>query len=66
MIQLFQNVKGVTTAIDKSENDNWFNILPPFKQEKFTESIINQLFTNINFASCIVPEKAIKRAAAYV
>lgn len=37
MIQLFQNIKGVTTAIDKPENGTWVNILPPFKQEEFTD-----------------------------
>ncbi len=37
MIQLFHNINGVTTAIDKPENGTWVNILPPFKQEEFTE-----------------------------
>ncbi len=37
MIQLFQNINGVTTAIDKPEHGTWVNILPPFKQEEFTD-----------------------------
>ncbi len=37
MVQLFQNINGVTTAIDKPENGTWVNILPPFKQEEFTD-----------------------------
>ena len=37
MIQLFHNINGVTTAVDKPENGTWVNILPPFKQEEFTE-----------------------------
>jgi magnesium transporter len=37
MIQLFKNIEGVTTSVDKPENGTWVNILPPFKQEEFTE-----------------------------
>ncbi|WP_336514374.1 magnesium transporter CorA family protein [Pollutibacter soli] len=37
MIQLFHNINGVTTAVDKPENGTWVNILPPFKQEEFTD-----------------------------
>lgn len=37
MIQLFKNVSGVTTEIDKVENGAWINILPPLKHEEFTE-----------------------------
>lgn len=37
MIQLFKNIEGVTTTVDKPENGTWVNILPPFKQEEFTE-----------------------------
>ena len=37
MIQLFHNFNGVNTAVDKPENGTWVNILPPFKQEEFTE-----------------------------
>ncbi len=37
MIQLFKNIEGVTTSVDKPENGIWVNILPPLKQEEFTE-----------------------------
>jgi len=37
VIQLFKNIEGVTTTVDKPENGTWVNILPPFKQEEFTE-----------------------------
>jgi magnesium transporter len=37
MVQLFQNINGVTTAIDRPGNGTWVNILPPFKQEEFTD-----------------------------
>lgn len=37
MIQFFKNIEGVTTSVDKPENGTWVNILPPFKQEEFTE-----------------------------
>ena len=37
MIQLFKNIEGVTTSVDKPEDGTWVNVLPPFKQEEFTE-----------------------------
>ena len=37
MIQLFKNINGVTTEIDKAEQGAWVNILPPLKHEEFTE-----------------------------
>jgi magnesium transporter len=37
MIQFFKNIEGVTTAIDKAESGSWVNVLPPFKQEEFTD-----------------------------
>jgi len=37
MIQLFKNIEGVTTSVDRPENGTWVNILPPFRQEEFTE-----------------------------
>jgi magnesium transporter len=37
MVQLFRNIEGVTTSVDKPENGTWVNILPPFKQEEFTD-----------------------------
>ncbi len=48
MIQLFKNIEGVTTSVDKPENGTWVNILPPFKQEEFTE-IANKLDVPIEF-----------------
>ena len=37
MIQLFKNIEGVTTSVDRPENGTWVNMLPPFRQEEFTE-----------------------------
>jgi magnesium transporter len=37
MVQLFKNIEGVTTTVEKHEDGTWVNILPPFKQEEFTE-----------------------------
>ncbi|MCO5236517.1 MAG: magnesium transporter CorA family protein [Chitinophagaceae bacterium] len=37
MIQYFKNIKGVTTAIDKADDETWVNILPPLKHEEFAE-----------------------------
>jgi magnesium transporter len=37
MIQYFRNINYQTVAIDKPENGSWVNILPPLKQEEFTE-----------------------------
>jgi magnesium transporter len=48
MIQLFKNIEGVTTSVDKPENCTWVNILPPFKQEEFTE-IADKLDIPIEF-----------------
>lgn len=48
MIQLFKNIEGVTTSVEKPENCTWVNILPPFKQEEFTE-IADKLDIPIEF-----------------
>ena len=48
MIQLFKNIEGVTTSVDKPENGTWVNILPPFKQEEFTE-VADKLDVPIEF-----------------
>ena len=48
MIQLFKNVNGVTTEIDKVENGAWVNILPPLKHEEFTE-VAEELDVPIEF-----------------
>lgn len=37
MIQYFKNTNGQTIKIDKPDNDAWVNVLPPLKQEEFTE-----------------------------
>ncbi len=48
MIQLFKNIEGVTTTVDNPENGTWVNILPPFRQEEFTE-IADKLDVPIEF-----------------
>lgn len=37
MIQYFKNINHQTIAINKPENGAWVNVLPPLKQEEFTE-----------------------------
>jgi magnesium transporter len=37
MIQYFKNIDHKTVAIDKPENGSWVNVLPPLKQEEFSE-----------------------------
>jgi magnesium transporter len=37
MIQYFKNINHQTVAIDKPENGSWVNVLPPLKQEEFSE-----------------------------
>ena len=37
MIQYFKNINQKTVEIDKPENGVWVNVLPPLKQEEFTE-----------------------------
>ena len=37
MIQYFKNVSHKTIQIDKPEVGTWINVLPPLKQEEFTE-----------------------------
>ncbi|HUR09799.1 MAG TPA: magnesium transporter CorA family protein [Flavitalea sp.] len=37
MIQYFKNINHKTVAIDKVENGSWVNVLPPLKQEEFSE-----------------------------
>jgi magnesium transporter len=37
MIQYFKNKEHRTIAIDKPEDGSWINVLPPLKQEEFTE-----------------------------
>src|SRR5215216_2224695 len=37
MIQYFKNINHRTVEIDKPEDGAWINILPPLKQEEFSE-----------------------------
>ena len=37
MIQYFKNIEQKTVAIDKHEDAVWVNVLPPLKQEEFSE-----------------------------
>jgi magnesium transporter len=37
MIQYFKNIEHQTIAVDKAEAGTWVNVLPPLKQEEFTE-----------------------------
>src|SRR6187551_3711702 len=37
MIQYFKNKEHQTIAIDKPEDGSWINVLPPLKQEEFSE-----------------------------
>ncbi|WEK33565.1 MAG: magnesium transporter CorA family protein [Candidatus Pseudobacter hemicellulosilyticus] len=37
MIQYFKNIDHQTVAIEKPDNGAWVNILPPLKQEEFSE-----------------------------
>lgn len=37
MLQYFKNVDGKTLAIEKPEAGSWVNIVPPLKQEEFSE-----------------------------
>lgn len=37
MIQYFKNIEHQTIAIDKAEAGTWVNVLPPLRQEEFSE-----------------------------
>lgn len=37
MIQYFKNINHQTVAIEQPENGSWVNILPPLKQEEFSD-----------------------------
>lgn len=41
MIQYFKNINHKTVAIDKPEDGSWINVLPPLKQEEFSELSTN-------------------------
>jgi magnesium transporter len=48
MIQYFKNIDHSTVEIDKPEDGSWINVLPPLKQEEFTE-LSQQLDIPIDF-----------------
>ena len=48
MIQYFKNINHRTIAIDKPEDGSWINVLPPLKQEEFSE-LAEQLEIPIDF-----------------
>ena len=48
MIQYFKNINQQTIEIDKPESGIWVNVLPPLKQEEFTE-LSNSLDIPIDF-----------------
>lgn len=48
MIQYFKNIDQKTVEIDSPENGVWVNVLPPLKQEEFTE-LSNALDIPIDF-----------------
>ena len=37
VIQYFKNINSKTVAINQPENGSWINVLPPLKQEEFSE-----------------------------
>ncbi len=37
MIQYFKNIDQITVEVDKPEDGVWVNVLPPLRQEEFTE-----------------------------
>jgi magnesium transporter len=48
LIQYFKNINHQTVAIDKAENGSWVNVLPPLRQEEFTE-LSNSLDIPLDF-----------------
>ncbi len=48
MIQYFKNINHQTVKIDKPEDGSWINVLPPLKQEEFSE-LSEQLDIPIDF-----------------
>ena len=48
MIQYFKNIEHKTIAVDKPEAGTWVNVLPPLKNEEFTE-LSQQLEIPIDF-----------------
>ncbi|HEX7847616.1 MAG TPA: magnesium transporter CorA family protein [Chitinophagaceae bacterium] len=48
MIQYFKNINHQTVQIDRAEDGTWVNVLPPLKQEEFSE-LSSQLDIPIDF-----------------
>ena len=48
MIQHFKNINHQTVEIDKAENGSWVNVLPPLRQEEFSE-LSNSLDIPLDF-----------------
>jgi magnesium transporter len=48
MIQYFKNINHQTVKIDKPEDGSWINVLPPLKQEEFSE-LSQQLDIPVDF-----------------
>ena len=48
MIQYFKNINHKTVEIDRPEDGAWINVLPPLKQEEFSE-LSEQLDIPIDF-----------------
>jgi magnesium transporter len=48
LIQYFKNINHQTIAIEKAENGSWVNVLPPLRQEEFTE-LANSLDIPLDF-----------------
>src|SRR5205085_8166955 len=48
MIQYFKNIDQKTVGINKPENGSWVNIIPPLKQEEFSE-LSNKLEIPLDF-----------------
>jgi len=59
MIQYFKNIEHKTVAIEFPENGSWVNVLPPLKQEEFSE-LAEELDIPIDFLtdSLDIDEKA--------
>jgi magnesium transporter len=48
LIQHFKNINHQTVEIDKAENGSWVNVLPPLRQEEFSE-LSNSLDIPLDF-----------------
>lgn len=48
LIQYFKNINHQTVAIDRPDNNSWVNVLPPLRQEEFSE-LSNSLDIPLDF-----------------